>query len=78
MSSWTWSIEHHKDGYSVALVKRPLRAHVLTHIGGHLLRYGLTYRLGDAMIDRWDNDDETVMRLAITEEQAQKLGWDLV
>lgn len=74
---WTWAITHKpKEGYYVTLTKTTLSSYIKAWLGGCLIRYGLTYRLGNAWIIRNDTPDKDVMELPITKEQAVELGWD--
>jgi hypothetical protein len=79
-TTWVWSIVHDPkadgDGFFIDLGQHSILDEAISWLGGELIRHGLTYRLGNSLIIRYDSKCESLMSLPITKEQAKQLGWD--
>ncbi|WP_432112790.1 hypothetical protein [Streptomyces sp. S1] len=74
---WIWTIGHEPSGigFFVELAQHTLLDEALSWLGGALLKYSVTWRLANWLIVFVDGRREVLLRLAISEDQARRLGW---
>jgi len=73
---WSWAINNQDGDYWVSLHKHTLWDEILDALGGWLIQYGWTYRLGNKLIIHYGKADEVLLNLPITKAQAVAIGWD--
>lgn len=78
---WSWAINHQKDeGYWISLHKHSWWSETKSTFGGWLLNHAWfkwQYILANRIIFAAEHDNEDVLTLPITEEQARVAGWDI-